>query len=195
MNICVFCSANDLDKKYTNAGKELAKLLAEAGHTLIWGGSNYGLMKVMADGVQQGGGKIVGISMELFKDFARKNADEMVIAKDLGERKATLLERSDIIIMMVGGLGTLDETTEILELKKQSRHNKAIIVLNTDGFYDGLKLQLDRMAQEGFLPVKEQPGIKVRPLSQLIQFVDTPARVMTIIGSAENEDASMEIPR
>ena len=181
MNVCVFCSANDLDKKYTEAGKELAKLLAEAGHTLVWGGSNYGLMKVIADGVQAGGGKLVGISVEIFKDYARKNADEMVIAKNLGERKAALLERSDIIVTMVGGLGTLDETTEILELKKQSRHDKAVIALNTDGFYDGLKMQLERMAQEGFLPVKEQPGIKVRPLSQLIQFVDTPIEAMKVI--------------
>lgn len=88
MNICVFCSANDLEEKYTQPGEELARLLAKAGHTLIWGGSDYGLMKVMADGVQQGGGKIVGISMELFKAYARKEADEMIIAKNISERKA-----------------------------------------------------------------------------------------------------------
>lgn len=83
--------------------------------------------------------------------------------------------------MMVGGLGTLDETTEMLELKKQSKHDKGIFVLNTDGFYDGFKMQLERMAQEGFLPVKEQEGITVRPLSQLIQFVDTPEEIMKLI--------------
>ncbi len=195
MNICIFCSANDLSEKYIKPGKELAKLLAEAGHTLVWGGSNYGLMKVMADGMQEGGGKIVGISMELFKDYARKNADEMIITKSLGERKAILLKRSDVIIMMVGGLGTLDETTEVLELKKQSRHNKTIIVLNTGGFYDGLKLQLERVAQEGFLPGKEQSGIKVRPLAQLIQFVNTPVEVMRVIGSAQDEAPVMEAPK
>lgn len=179
---------NDLEAKYTTPAKQLASPIAASGHTLVWGGSNYGLMKIMADGVQQGGGKIVGISMKLFKNHARKDADEMIIAKNLGERKALLLERSDIVVMMVGGLGTLDEATEIIELKKQAHHDKTIIILNTDGFYDGLKLQLERMATEGFLPVKEQGDITIRPLSQLVRFVDTPEQVMTIIDAAANTE-------
>jgi uncharacterized protein (TIGR00730 family) len=194
MNICIFCSANDLDEKYTGPAKELATLLAEAGHTLVWGGSNNGLMKIMADGVQQEGGKIIGVSLELLKQHARKDADEMIIAKDLGERKAILLERSDIIIMLVGGLGTLDETTEILELKKHGVHNKAVIILNTAGFYDGLKIQLQRMADEGFLPVKERGHIKVRTLSQLVQFADTPDEAMGFVGGEHNGKPSTEVP-
>jgi uncharacterized protein (TIGR00730 family) len=186
MNICIFCSANELPEKYTEPGRQLARLVAEARHTLIWGGSDYGLMKVVANSAQQAGGKIVGISVEIFKKYVRQNADEMIISKDLTERKATLLARSDIIVVMVGGLGTLDETTEILELKKQSHHDREIIILNTDGFYDGLKTLLERMATEGFLPVREQEGIKVRSLSELVQFVETPEEVMEIIGKAAN---------
>lgn len=193
MNICVFCSANDLDEKYTKPAKELARLLAEAGHTLVWGGSDNGLMKVMADGVQEGGGKLVGVSMELFKEYARKNADEMIIAKTLGERKATLLERSDVIIMLVGGLGTLDEATEVLELKKEGNHDKDIIILNTNGFYDGLQTQLERMATEGFLPVKETTEIKVRSLAQLVKFAKTPQEVMGFIGKSADKRPIMEV--
>jgi uncharacterized protein (TIGR00730 family) len=145
MNVAVFCSSNELAEKYMQPARELAKRLAEGGHTMLYGGSDYGLMRIMADGMQEGGAKIVGITIPAYSKYARKNADEMVIAKTLGERKAVILERSDVIVMMVGGLGTLDEATEILELKKQDHHNKPVIVLNTDGFYDGLKTQLERI--------------------------------------------------
>ena len=151
MNVCVFCSANDLADKYMAPARRLATLLADHGHDLVWGGSDTGVMKVMADGVQAGGGRIYGISVELLKEFVRRDADEMVIAKDLGERKAKLLSRSDVIVVLPGGLGTLDELTEILELRKHGAHKKPVIVMNTDGFYDGLITQLERMSNEGFI--------------------------------------------
>ena len=77
----------------------------------------------------------------------------MVFAKDLAERKALLLARSDAVVVMAGGLGTLDEATEILELRKHGLHDKTVVLLNTAGFYEGLALQLRRMEQDGFLPV------------------------------------------
>ncbi|MBR7678896.1 LOG family protein, partial [Streptomyces daliensis] len=87
------------------------------GHSLVWGGSDVGLMKVVADGVQGAGGRLVGISVEFLAAKAREGADEMIITADLAERKALLLQRADAIVVMVGGTGTLDEATEILELK------------------------------------------------------------------------------
>ena len=75
----------------------------------------------------------------------------MLFADDLAERKALLLARSDAVVAMAGGLGTLDEVTEILELKKHGLHDKPVVLLNTAGFYDGLMLQLRRMEEEGSL--------------------------------------------
>jgi uncharacterized protein (TIGR00730 family) len=147
-------------------------LIAEHGHSLVWGGSDTGVMKVMADGVQAGGGKIYGISVEILKEAARPDADEMVIAKDLGERKAMMLARSDVIVVLPGGLGTLDELSEILELRKHNAHNKQVIVLNTDGFYDGLVTQLDRMSTEGFI---------TRPLTDYIAYADTPEAAIALV--------------
>jgi uncharacterized protein (TIGR00730 family) len=163
MNICVFLSAADLDERYTRQAREFAELIGKAGHTLVWGGSDTGLMKVVADGVRATGGRLVGISVRLLSDWARKDADEMVIAEDLAERKALLLARSDAVVVMAGGLGTLDEATEILELKKHRLHDKPVVLLNTAGFYDGLALQLRRMQEEGFLPV---------PLAELVYVAD-----------------------
>ncbi|MEV6670326.1 TIGR00730 family Rossman fold protein [Streptomyces sp. NPDC051162] len=163
MNIAVFCSAADLDDRYTTPARQFAELIGRGGHTLVWGGSEAGLMKVMADGVQESGGRLVGVSVEFLAASARKNADEMVITKDLAERKAQLLARADGVVVMVGGTGTLDEATEILELKKHGIHRKPVVLLNAAGFYDGLKQQLQRMDAEGFLPL---------PLTDLVFFAE-----------------------
>jgi uncharacterized protein (TIGR00730 family) len=163
VNICVFCSAADLDDRYTVPAREFAGLLGKGGHTLVWGGSDSGLMKVVADGVQEAGGRLVGVSVEFLAHLARPGADEMVVTRDLAERKAQLLARADAFVIMVGGSGTLDEATEILELKKHGLHAKPVVLLNTAGFYDGLREQFQRMEAEGFLPV---------PLTELVFFAE-----------------------
>jgi len=163
MKICVFLSAADLDERYTGPAREFAEAIGKGGHTLVWGGSNTGLMKIVADGVRETGGRLVGVSVELFREVARVDADEMVFAKDLAERKALLIAASDAVVVMVGGLGTLDEATEILELRKHELHEKPVVLLNTAGFYDGLTTQLRRMDDDGFLPV---------PLAELVYFAD-----------------------
>ncbi|MEC3916214.1 TIGR00730 family Rossman fold protein [Nocardia sp. CDC160] len=169
MDICVFLSAADLDERYTGPAREFAELLGKGGHTLVWGGSDVGLMKVVADGVQESGGRLLGVSVEFLRAKARVNADEMVIAADLAERKAKLLGLADAVVIMVGGTGTLDEATEILEMKKHGLHRKPVVLLNTAGFYDGLLTQFERMESEGFLPV---------PLSELVYFADNPAHAL-----------------
>ncbi|MEU8693679.1 TIGR00730 family Rossman fold protein [Streptomyces sp. NPDC048665] len=175
MNICVFLSAADLDERYTRPAREFAELLGRAGHTLVWGGSDVGLMKVVADGVQEAGGRLLGVSVEFLANKARPGADEMVIAPDLAERKRLLLEKADAVVIMVGGTGTLDEATEILELKKHGRADKPVVLLNTAGFYDGLETQFRRMEAEGFLP---------RPLAELMFFAAEPAAALAHLESA-----------
>ncbi|MFD0375357.1 TIGR00730 family Rossman fold protein [Streptomyces sp. NPDC127112] len=172
MNICVFLSAADLDERYTRPAREFAELLGKGGHTLVWGGSESGLMKVVADGVQESGGRLVGVSVGFLAAKARENADEMVIAGDLAERKALLLAKADAVVIMVGGTGTLDEATEILELKKHGRTTKPVVLLNTAGFYDGLKAQFRRMEEDGFLPV---------PLTELVFFAEEPVAALAYL--------------
>ncbi|APA96836.1 LOG family protein [Nocardia seriolae] len=172
MDICVFLSAADLDERYTRPAREFAELLGKGGHALVWGGSDVGLMKVVADGVQDSGGRLVGVSVEFLRGKARVNADEMIIAADLAERKAKLLGLADAVVIMVGGTGTIDEATEILEMKKHGMHRKPVVLLNTAGFYDGLLAQFERMESEGFLPL---------PLADLVHFADDPAQVIAYL--------------
>jgi uncharacterized protein (TIGR00730 family) len=127
-------------------------------------------MNLLASTIQQNGGKIIGVAMEMLRDRLYEGADELIVEKTLMERKATLLKRSDAFVGMAGGLGTLDEVTEILELKKHRVHEKPVVLLNSAGFFDGLKMQLERMDAEGFLP---------RTLSELVYFADTPQGAIT----------------
>ncbi|NLU67017.1 TIGR00730 family Rossman fold protein [Streptomyces sp. HNM0574] len=172
MNICVFCSAAELGDEYTAPAREFAELIGSGGHTLVWGGSDVGLMKVLADGVRGSGGRLVGISVEFLRASAREDADEMIVAADLAERKALLLDRADAVVVMVGGTGTLDEATEILELKKHGMHSKPVVLLNAAGFYDGLRRQLERMEAEGFLPL---------PLDRLVTFAESGEEAMELL--------------
>ncbi|MBN6054881.1 TIGR00730 family Rossman fold protein [Nonomuraea sp. RK-328] len=172
MNICVFLSAADLTDTYTRPARAFAELIGKGGHTLVWGGSDVGLMKVVADGVHECGGRLMGVSVDFLVDKVRTGVDDMVIARDLAERKRLLLQAADAVVIMVGGTGTLDEATDILELKKHGHTDKPIVLLNTAGFYDGLKQQFRRMEEEGFLP---------RPLSELVFFAEQPADAMTYL--------------
>ncbi|MFD7552714.1 TIGR00730 family Rossman fold protein [Streptomyces sp. NPDC059816] len=172
MNICVFLSAADLDERYTRPARQFAELLGRGGHTLVWGGSDSGLMKVVADGVQQTGGRLLGVSVEFLSQFARPGTDEMLVARDLAERKALLLEKADAVVVLVGGMGTLDEATDILELRKHGKHTKPVVVLNTAGFYDGLRAQFRRMDEEGFLPM---------PLTELVFFAEEPVGALAYL--------------
>ncbi|MBU7597160.1 TIGR00730 family Rossman fold protein [Streptomyces sp. P38-E01] len=169
MRICVFLSAAELDERYTRPAREFAELLGRGGHTLVWGGSDVGLMKVVADGVHESGGRLCGVSVAFLADRSRPDVDDMVIAPDLAERKRLLLEKADAVVVMVGGTGTLDEATEILELKKHGHTEMPVVLLNTEGFYDGLKQQFQRMEDEGFLP---------RPLTELVFFAEEPLGAM-----------------
>lgn len=174
MNVCVFLSASDLDDRYLRAAQQLGRLIAERGHALVWGASDVGLMKVLADAVDAAGGRLIGVSVDFLAAKARplRSPDELVVAADLAERKATLLARSDAVVIMVGGSGTLDEATDVLELRKHGIYDGPVVVLNTDGFYDGLQQQFARMDAEGFLPV---------PLPQLCTFVERPEDALAVI--------------
>ncbi|MEU5216487.1 TIGR00730 family Rossman fold protein [Streptomyces sp. NPDC020807] len=176
MDVCVFLSSVDLDERFSGPAEALGRLLGERGHTLVWGGCDAGLMRVVADGAAAGGGRMVGVSVEFLAHRTRWSADEVVMAGDLAERKAVMLERSDAVVVLAGGLGTLDEAAEVLELKKHGRWAKPVVFVNSAGFYDGLETQLRRMDAEGFLPV---------PLDRLAWFADGVVEAVDRLESAE----------
>lgn len=134
-------------------------------------------MKIVADEVQQHGGKLISVTMPLVQKSVRLNSDEIICAQDLSERKKIIAEKANVIVVLVGGIGTLDEVTELLEFKKHGVYNQPIIFLNTANFYDGLKKQLEKMEAEGFLP---------RKLGELVHFAATPEEVFKFLSRENN---------
>src|SRR3989344_5923272 len=169
MNISVFCSQYDVAEKYRHAAEELARLIAQHKHTLVFGGHDEGLMGVIADTAHGAGGRVVGIIREQIKETAYKNADEMVVVKDTLEMNRGLVERGDFIAVLVGGIGTLNELTDVLRMKKNGLLDKRTVVINTDGFYGKFEEQLLKMHAEGFLK---------KDVLDAIHFSDTPEEGM-----------------
>lgn len=158
-NICVFCSSSDqIEKIYFDTAIELAYTIAKNRQTLIFGGSNVGLMRQLAENVKLKRGKIIGIIPRKIKELksACENVDELIVTPDMHTRKAKLIEMGDAFIAMPGGFGTLDELSEIIALKQLKYHLKPIVILNIRGFYDYLISFFENLYNDKFADVKNK---------------------------------------
>lgn len=169
-----FLSQYDVADTYTGVVETLGRLIAEHKHTLVFGGGDEGLMHVLAETVHQKGGRVVGVIREPIKDRAYKDADEMIVVKDAKEMNLGLIAHSQAVVVLAGGIGTLNELTEIVRMKKNGEQDKPVVVVNTGGFYDGLKQQLERMSHEGFLR---------DDVAQSVHFAETPEAAMDYMNS------------
>jgi hypothetical protein len=151
--ICVFCSSSDgIGRHFFAVATELGSKMAKRGQVLYYGGASVGLMGAVARAVHANGGSVVGVLPEglRLKEIAYEDADELVITKDLRDRKAILQERADAFIALPGGFGTLEEAVELLTLKQLGFHQKPIVFLNAAGFYDPLIHVFEHMYRERF---------------------------------------------
>ena len=154
MNICVYGAASPIiDKKYTEVGEKLGRLLGERGHTLVFGGGNSGLMGAVVRGITEQGGESIGISPEFFRPdgVLFEGSSKTYFTADMRSRKAMLDSLSNGFIISPGGTGTYDEFFEIFTLKRLGQTNKPIAILNTDGYYDPLLKLLYHTAELGFM--------------------------------------------
>jgi len=157
MNICVFGAASDyIDDIYKENGEELGKLLSKKGHTLIFGGGAGGLMGAVARGVYAEGGKIIGVAPGFFNvdGVLFENCTEFITTESMRERKYIMEEKADAFIVAPGGIGTFEEFFEVLTLKQLGRHEKAIVIINTNGYYDKMIELLDHTKDKHFMTDK-----------------------------------------
>jgi hypothetical protein len=184
MKICVFCASSaKIDSKYFEATKVVAQELVKANATILYGGGSVGLMGCLADTTLSLQGRVVGI-LPRFMDkveWGHKGLTQMVLVKDMRERKKQLTENVDAVVALPGGCGTLEELMEVFTLKRLGKFTKPIIVLNTDGFYSHLELLIEKMIEERFM----------RPEHRHIwQMVSTPEEIIPAIKSAPLWDES-----
>jgi uncharacterized protein (TIGR00730 family) len=184
MRICVYCaSSNKVDKAYFEATQKLAEDIAARGITLVYGGGSAGLMGCLANTILRNRGQVIGI-LPRFMDkveWGHKGLTQLTLVKDMHERKKLLIKNIDGVVALPGGCGTLEELMEVITLKRLGKFTKPIIILNTNGFYDHLKMLLDKMIDEHFM--RSEHG-------EIWQFVNLPEEVIPAIENAPNWDSS-----
>lgn len=152
-SVCVFSSSSDaVARHYLEAATTLGAALARRKLTLVYGGGKVGLMGAMAQAVHAQGGKVVGVIPHFLRrqEVAYEAADELVVTRDLRERKAIMESRADAFVALPGGFGTLEEIMEILTLKQLETHAKPIVFLNTRGFFNPLLNLFEQLFREQF---------------------------------------------
>ena len=144
-----------------NAVCELGKWIGESGNTLIYGGSEAGLMGELAKSVLKTGSKVIGVEPQFFIDagFEFDGLTELIITKDMSERKAKMIELGDAFIAFPGGTGTLEEITEVMSKVSLKQLDSPCIVYNLNGYYDDLKNLLKHMTEKGLSSKEKQKGI------------------------------------
>ena len=153
-NICVYASSsNDLSEVYYKAASELGTMIGSNGFNIVYGGSRRGLMYGCAGAVKVSGGKVIGIMPEIFANpkFANpEDCDEFYVTPGMRERKALLDQKSEAVIALAGGFGTLEEVSEMIVQKQLGYNKKPIVLLNTNGFYDNLIKFFENIIEEKF---------------------------------------------
>jgi uncharacterized protein (TIGR00730 family) len=162
--VCVYCgSGSGTNPRYVEAARLLGKDLAEANIRLIYGGGGNGLMGEVARAVMEHGGVVTGIIPESLVALEKPydDLDELVVTKDLHERKMLMFKRSDAFVALPGGIGTLEELVEQLTWVQLAHHQKPVVIVNTDDYWRQFLDLLERMRAEGFIREGLEPSYHV----------------------------------
>lgn len=152
--IGVFCSAaENIDAAYFQAADELGTWMAQKGITLVYGGAAMGLMEATARAVKRAGGHTLGVVPNKLceREVVSTLLDEEILCSNLAERKQIMLENSDMLLALPGGIGTLDEVFHIMGSATIGEHTKKVVFYNVDGFWDNCIAMLHKMSDKGFI--------------------------------------------
>ena len=166
MRICVYAGSNPgADPAFAEATAELARLLAERGIGVVYGGAHKGLMGILADTALAAGGEVIGvIPQQLFdREIAHSGLTEQHVVGSMHERKAKMAELADAFIALPGGAGTLEELIEVFTWSMLGLHEKPLGVLNVNGYYDSLARFLDDAVDARFLPAQHRDVLIFEP--------------------------------
>jgi hypothetical protein len=160
--ICVFCGSSPGAKpEYAKAARGLGAILAQRKIGLVFGGGKVGMMGQLAQAALENGGEVIGvIPRELHeKKVAFSGLADLRVVGSMHERKALMAELSDGFMALPGGLGTLEETFEILTWGQLGLHRKPCGLLDVAGYFTPLLAFLDRVVAEGFLDAAHRSAI------------------------------------
>lgn len=162
MNITVYLGANEgSDPALAAAVRELGSWIGANGHHLVYGGSRSGLMGLLAQSALDAGGTVTGVEPQFFiqQELQHDGLTELIVTRDMAERKTKMIELGDAFIAFPGGTGTLEEIAEVMS-KVSLKHLEAPCILyDLDGYYTGLRMLLDHMIELGLSSKERQEGI------------------------------------
>ncbi len=171
LNITVYLGSSEgKSPELKSAVRELGTWIGSSGHTLVYGGSKCGLMGELAESVLLSGGKVIGVEPQFFIDMGLDYPDitELIITRDMSERKAKMIELGDAFIAFPGGTGTLEEISEIMSKVVLGHLKTPCIVYNLNGYYDSFRALLGKMVEEGLASAEKLKGISfVKDLEEI----------------------------
>lgn len=177
MKITVYLGASfGNDPIYKETAVEIGRWIARDGHTLIYGGSGVGLMGVLADTVMENGGEVIGIEPQFFIDagMLHEGITKTITTETMAERRLMMMEMGDAFIAIPGGVGTLDEISEVIVMMTLGDHDKPCILYNKNGYYDPLREMFDRMTEAGFVTEENRRKIRfaetLEEIKELVQY-------------------------
>jgi uncharacterized protein (TIGR00730 family) len=151
--VCVFCGASlGRDKKFRETAAALGKLAAKENIELVYGGGSVGLMGALADSALESGAKVTGVIPEYLKklEVCHNGVNELLVTKNMHERKNKMYELADYFFVLPGGIGTIDELTEVLTWSQLCIHKKACAIININGYFDDFIKFLKKSVEENF---------------------------------------------
>lgn len=166
MNIAVYCGSNPgADPVYLDAAAKLGTWIGESGNALVYGGSSIGLMGAVSRAVMEAGGQAFGVEPSFFIEagVAQHDLTELIEVDTMEERKATMIRLADVFVALPGGVGTLEEIAEIMSRMRLRMTAGPCYFLDQDGFYEGLRAQLDAMVRARFLDAGDREAFVFCP--------------------------------
>ena len=163
--------------------RELGTWIGESGNRLIYGGSKSGLMGELAESVLQAGGEVIGVEPQFFIDmeYQYDEITELIVTKDMTERKAKMIELGDVFIAFPGGTGTLEEIAEVMSKVSLKHLTAPCILYNLNDYYDGLQTLLRHMTEMGLSSPERQEGIYfAKDLSEIREIIKNQRSNVTI---------------
>ena len=152
--VTVYCASSaKVDQQYFEGAKRIAEILVEHDITTVYGGGAVGLMGKLADTVIERGGRIVGVMPEFMQkvEWQHEGITELILTKDMHERKKRFMMDADALVALPGGCGTLEELLEAITLKRLGVYVNPIIIFNQNGYYDPLLEMFNRCIEQKFL--------------------------------------------
>jgi len=153
-NITVFCSSSDeIAAHFLQAADELGRAIAAEKWSLVYGGNRLGMMGRLADAARTGGATVVGITPQCFVDdgYSDDLCHELIVTPDIRQRKALLEERGDAIVVLPGGIGTMEEFYEVLVAKALGRCGKPLVLVDIDEYFVPLVAMIEHGIERGFI--------------------------------------------